>query len=389
MSTAATVPHVVDVRCAGSPREMGLAQGVGAANKIRGARRVLTKLEAFRLQQPRWLPYRLYRWHAGRRARRLLADPLARDYPAMRQCLEGIAEGARVGLNGIYLLNALEAVLSSLGGCTACLGACSAVAVRGRRTPDGAPMIARNFDYLPLVQPFYLLRESRPHGALRSLEFTAAPLAGAVDGMNERGLCITYNYAYIIDAPATPGAPISMAIAEALERCGTVHEAAAWISSRPRWGGGLLMLADAEGDIASLELSATRSHLRRPAAGEDVLFHTNLFAGADMQDVQVRPDAIYTERAPTPQRGRRVHQSSEVRNRRFEQLLDASPILDADALAGLMADHGSTGAPSYETICVHSDYWHTTACLQFFPKSRRMRVAYDTACRAQYQDVEL
>mgnify|MGYP002527445259 CR=1 FL=1 len=60
-------------------------------------------------------------------------------------------------------------------------------------------MVARNFDYLPLVQPFYLLRESRPTGKLRALEFTTAPLAGAVDVMNQQGLCITYDYCFTID----------------------------------------------------------------------------------------------------------------------------------------------------------------------------------------------
>ena len=49
------------------------------------------------------------------------------------------------------LFNALEPVLSSVGGCTACPGACSAVAVRGSRSITGEPMVARNFDYLPLI----------------------------------------------------------------------------------------------------------------------------------------------------------------------------------------------------------------------------------------------
>ena len=54
-----------------------------------------------------------------------------------------------------------------------------------------------------------------------------------------------------------------------------------------------------------------------------------------------------------------------------------------------MSDHGHDDQPSAETICMHSDYWHTTACLQFFPKQRKMRVAYDTACRARYEEFQL
>ena len=387
MLTKPAASKVVEVICQGSPKEMGLAQGAGVQNKIHAVRLILTKLEAFRLQQPWWLPYRVYRWLAECKASRFLSD--CRDNPEMSQRLEGIAEGAGVSLKAICLLNALEPLLSYVGGCTACPGACSAVAVRGRRSATGEPIVARNFDYLPLVQPFYLVRESRPQGKLRAFEFTTAPMAGAVDGMNEEGLCITYDYGFTTDEPSAPAAPISLAISEALGRCGTVPEAADWITSRPRWGGGLLMLCDASGDIASLELSSTRSHLRRPAVGEDVLFHTNAFSSDTMREVQVPLDAVYTDNSPTPLRGRRLHQSSEVRDQRFKQLLAETEILGADELGAVMADHGPTGTPNDNTPCVHGSYWNTTACLQFFPRSRRMRVAYDSACRARYEEVEL
>ncbi len=389
MLTKPSASKVIEVLCQGTPREMGLAQGVGVQNKIHAARQALTKIEPFRLQQPWWLPYPLYCWLAEQRASRFLAGPLCRDYPAMGQRLAGIAEGAAIGLKAIYLLNALEPLLSSVGGCTVSPGACSAVAVRGRRSITGEPIVARNFDYLPLVQPYFLVRESRPQGRLRAFEFTSAPLAGAVDGMNEDGLCITYNYGFTTDEPRAPAAPISMAIAEALERCGTVAEAADSIASKPRWGGGLLMLCDASGDIASLELSSTRSHLRRPALGEDVLFHTNAFSTAYMREVQIPWDAVYTDRAPTPLRGARVHQSSELRDERLKELLGEAEPLGADDLGAIMADHGPTGTPDDNTPCVHGSYWYTTACLQFFPKSRRMRVAYDTACQARYEEAEL
>lgn len=384
-----TVFKVVEVICQGSPKEMGLAQGAGVAQKIHAARETLTKIEAFRLQQPRWLPFPVYCWLAEQKASRFLNRPLCRDYPAMSQRMAGIAEGAGVRLKSIYLFNALEPLLSSVGGCTACPGACSAVAVRGGRSATGEPMLARNFDYLPLVQPHYLVRESRPHGKLRAFEFTAAPLAGAVDGTNEQGLCIAYNYAFTTDAPPVPAAPISMAVSEALGHCGTVAEAVDWITSRPRWGGGLLMLCDATGDIASLELSSTRSHVRRPAAGEDVLFHTNAFSTPSMREVQIPWDAVYTDEAPTPLRGRRLHQSSEQRDNRFRQLLANTQTLDAEKLGAVMADHGPTGTPNDNTPCMHGTYWFTTACLQFFPQTRRMRVAYDTACQARFAEVQL
>lgn len=375
--------------CAGDPAAMGFAQGASEKNRIRDASHAIAQLEPFRLQQPVWLPYRAYRWLAKRRAKSLIEKPLAQEYPAMRERLLGIAAGAGVSANTLYLFNAIEPLLSSVGGCTASPAACSAVAIRARRSATGEPIVARNFDYLPLAQPFYLLRENRPQGKLRSLEFTSAPLVGAVDGMNEAGLCITYDYAYTTDEPLSPAAPISLAISEALESCRTVAEAADSIVSRPRWGGGLLMLCDADGDLASLELSSTRSHLRRAPQGEDVLFHTNAFSDGSMKEVQIPSDAVYSVRAARALRGQRLHQSSEMRDQRFTELLHSIDVLGIDDLAAVMADHGPDGTPTADTPCVHSSYWYTTACLQFFPRSRQIRVAFDTACRARFQTFEL
>ena len=379
--------QVVEVICSGTPFEMGLAQGTVLKSKIHAAREVLTKLEAFRLKQPWWLPLAGYLWLSERRATRFLELPLKRDYPEMKDRLAGIAQGAGVSAGRIHLFNALEPLLSSIGGSTTCPGACSAVAVRGSRSVTGEPMLARNFDYLPLIQPYYVVRESQPKKGFRSLEFTTVPLAGVVDGMNEKGLAITYDYAFTTDRSPVPSGPISMAISEALERCTSVAQAADWINKKPRAGGGLLMMADAQGDIASLELSNTRSHLRRPTPGEDTLFHTNNYAGESMLEVQIPENAIYNDNAPSPLRGRRVHHSSDMRNQRYRQLLDNKKIFDEETLAALMADHGENGIPNDFTPCVHGSYWQTTACLQFFPKSGKIRVAYDLACQAKYREI--
>jgi hypothetical protein len=362
MKSPTSASNVIVSVCAGTPAEMGFAQGSALKEKIRHARvDVLTGLEAFRLQQPRWMPFWAYRWCAEWKASHFLAGPLLRDCPEMSQRMVGIARGSGLNLKSIHLFNALEPLLSSVGDCTSCPGACSAIAVRGRRSTNGEAMIARNFDYLPLVQPYYIIRDSRPKSRKRAIEFTTAPLAGSVDGMNETGLTITYNYAFTTDQPKQAAPPISMLISEALEQCSTVTEAAKWITSRPRWGGGLLMLADADGDIASLELSSSRSHLRRPPPGEDMLFHSNAASSACMREVEAPRDAVYNDRAPTPLRGRRLHESSEMRDRRFAQLLGRSETFSADDLAAIMADHGPDGVPGDHTPCVHSAYWQTTA----------------------------
>jgi hypothetical protein len=367
---------------------MGIQQGQACREKLRLIEPLLPQVEALRLAQPRWLPFHWFLRLAETRATWMVRKPLLRDDPEIHARLAGISRGSGVRLRLLYLVNALECLLASTRRCTVNppLGACSAVAVRGSRSATGGPLIARNFDYLPLVQPLYSLRESRPASRFRSLDFTMAPLAGAVDGINERGLCITYDYGFAIDDAEGSGPPISASISAALERSTTVGEAAELIMSRPRWGGGLLMLADAQGDIASLELSTTRSQLRRPPPGEDVLYHTNAFSTESMQAVQVRADAVFTPRAPASLRHKRPLDSSVCRDARFAELLAQHDRFGWDELTEVMSDHGPDDDPNGHGLCVHSDYWYTTASLQFDPRGRQMRVAYASTCQAKYQE---
>jgi hypothetical protein len=365
---------------------MGFAQGQAARLQIGEARRMLQRLEAFRLHQPWWLPYAAFRRLAERKAADSLVESLAHHDREMLDRIRGIAEGSGRSLQTTCLFNVLESLMSSVQEQTVTPGlcACSALGIRGARSATGEPILARNFDYLRLVQPFYFLRDSRPAGGFRALEFTTAPMAGTVDGINEHGVAITFNYAFVKDA-SNCAVPISMGITSALATCKTAAEAAEQIAHRPRWGAGILMLADAQGDLISLELSNTRHAIRRPLAGDDALFHTNLFRTPEMREVEVSPEAIFGKHAPAAIRGVRVLESAEARFCRFEHLLNSGQRLGPDELADLMSDHGDAGA-DHRTLCMHSEYWNTTACLQFYPRQRKMRVSYSSACDAKYTD---
>jgi hypothetical protein len=304
--------------------------------------------------------------------------------------LQGLAEGAGLPLSSLCLMNAMEAFLGSVEGRTVVppLGACSALAVRGTRSRNGEPMIARNFDYLPLFQPFLTLRESRPRGGFRSLDFIAAPQPGTLDGVNEKGLVITINYAFVTD-PGTPNPVISMLVADTLACCSNVAEAIDRITSTPHWGAGILMLADSSGDLASVELSNTRAGVRRPAAGEDYLLFTNVCLCPETSAVQVSPAVVYSDEAPSPLRGGSVLQPHADRSRRFEELIRNHATLGPNELAAVMSDHGPAGMPDGTSPCVHTSYFNTTAALQWFPVTRSARVSFSSACAAQYVDIAL
>lgn len=383
-------PVAIEAVCSGSAREMGLAQGEQLRDKIAASVSILEDLEAFRLQRPSYLPPACFRELARFQAKRYCARGLKEVLPESRDRLEGMSSGSGVSMRDLCLLNVMEAVLSDLSGSShvPVSAACSAMAVTGDASKTGSPILAHSFDYLPVIQPLYAVRENRPSSGLRSLEFTVAPLCGAVDGINEAGLCITYNYAYTTDN-AGPAPTLSMLISEALRRFRTVPEAVEFLASPRRSGGGLLMLGDSAGNIASLELSATRHAVREGTRETEMLFHTNRFQTDSMPRVETDGEAFYSRRAPAALRGCRVHQTSDRRDERFGQQLAEGGVFDAERIHGIMSDHGSEGEPSADTICMHSDYWYTTACIQMLPRAGRMRVSYSTACQAEFSELSL
>lgn len=370
---------------------MGRCQGEQLADQVRGSQTLLDDLEAFRLAKPFGLPCFAYRWLARRKAASVWRNPLGARAPEMDARVRGIADAAGAHLAELQLLNLMEPILSDLRDFmrTGPIGGgCSAVALRGSAVDGGQPVLVRNFDYLPSVQPFYVLRELRPTSGYRALEFTVAPLAGAVDGINEKGLAIANNYAYVTD-DGNPAATLTMVTSMVLAECATVAEAEAFLSSQKIWGGGILMLADASGDIASLEISNTRRATHRPREGEDTLCHTNRFREGPMREVEVADNAHYSERAPTALRGNRIHQSGDVREAKLRQLLTGADAMTLDDLHRVMSDHGPGGSPSFDSVCMHSDYWFTTACAQLMPSERKLRIAFDSACQAQFVEYSL
>ena len=380
----------IECRCEGEAHEMGLKQGETLRSKIAALREGLRELEAFRFEQPGWLPYPLYLRLVEKKVADALVPALRNSQPSMLARLEGIALGSGLSLRSVCLLNAMEALLSTVRGRTvpALPGACSAVAIRGGRSRDGRPVVAKNFDYVPQTQPFYIMRESRPRNGFRSLEFAVASQAGAIDGINEQGLCITMNYAVMTDeGQAAP--LITMTIADALAKCATAAEAAKRIAQQPHWGAGMLMMADASGDVLCLELSNTRAAIRRPKEGEDKLVFTNVCHCAETREVQVPDTAVFSDRVPRVLRGRPVLQWHSDRACRLESLVQSQGAFGPDELAAIMADHGPTGTPDGSSPCVHTDYWRTTAALQWFPASRSVRVSYGTACSAKYAELGL
>ena len=305
--------------------------------------------------------------------------------------MQGIAEGAGLPLRSVCLMNAMEAFIGSVEGRTVVppLGACSALAVRGTRSRTGEPIIARNFDYPPLFQPFFMLRESRPRDGFRSLDFAVAPQAGTVDGVNEKGLAITLNYAFVTDS-APPNPLITMLIADALASCATVTEAVRRITASPRMGSGN---ADARGCFRGPGFGGTLQHPCRcppPRRGRRIGCSSPMFAFA-------RKPVRFKCRNRPPTRTKRLCRCAADRSCSRTRIAPGGSrnsfrTRAASARMNLRRSW-QTMAPPACRMERHRACTPITSrpppALQWFPARRRVRVSYSTACTAQYVEIAL
>lgn len=379
----------VDVVCHGRPREFGEQLGAGLRDRIVAATNSLAELETFRTLQPWWLPFDWFQQWSEWRAMDSLQEPIAQEFPHIAARIAGMADGAQVRPSALYLFHMLEAMVVAPEHAISQppLAACSAVAVPQPSTTVGSALLAHNLDGVDLLGASLVLRENRNAGKFRSLSLTCAPLSGTIDGINERGLAITYNWAYATDRRQA-AAPVSVAIDDALANCGSVENAAARIIRHARCGGALLMLGDATGRVAALELSNQRHSLRSPQRNRP-LFHSNQYRSRAMHSIQIAPNAIYAHGAPKPLVGRRVLQSPQRRDHRLRKLLREVQCFSPQSLSELLADHGDEQAPNDETICMHGAPWSTQAQIQLIPAQRSIRISYGPACEARFVDFVL
>jgi hypothetical protein len=377
----------------GSPYRVGVELGRQEAERIHAAYDTLGDLVAFTARKPWWMPFPLYRSVAMWQARNGFESKVRRHYPSYHSCMAGMADGADVDLATMYLFLAIESVgpRSEVKEVDPPFAGCTAVGLAGDRTTNGEPLVAHNLDQVEFARSYLSLRDNRGADELRYVGLTFSPLCGVVDGINEAGLCITYNYAVAIDGE-TSGPSVSIAIGDALAHCETAADAIDRIRSRPRSGGAMLLLADATGDLARLELSPTRSSVERTSdrhPAEGVLSHSNAYHVPAMQEVQVSPRAVYSDVSPAPLRGKRVLESAERRDARLAELFADGNRIDEATLETVLADHGPDGEPDDGTVCMHGDHWSTIACVRMFPRERRIRVTYGAACEATYTDFRL
>lgn len=242
---------------------------------------------------------------------------------------------------------------------------CSAWAVD--RGPDG-PLVVKNRDFsgrhAGIQRVFRHEGEGLDHGPLLCIGSLGSPGAYS-SGMNAAGLAVVDTQVGV--RTHRTGWLRYFLMTELLARTATVADALALIRSVPHAGGGTLVLADAAGALAAVELGAEAVAVEQ----SHLVCRTNHFTTA----------ALATE--TLFDRDSRIDSSSARRRAALDRLLPARQ-WDAASAAALMGQHErEAGAP----ICQHDEGGGTrTICSAVYCcRAGLLYAAMDSPCSGAWQ----
>jgi len=312
-----SLPAIPIIEVKGSARERGRQQGEGARQQI------LDAIAHYREILP---PVIEVTWEEGLREARKFLPYAEEAFPQFVEELRGIAEGSGILFEEVWILNCYEGLTESrrqLWGCTS-------IAVRDDQTADGHVLLAHNEDWHSVDRGNVYLVHAEPDDGLPFLGITYGPLLANV-GLNGAGIGVAINSVYPTDGGV--GVP-RILYSRAVLNVRTIGEAIRACVPKLRAGGYSYVLADPNGELYSVETSATTHTIRY---GEDGwLVHTNHYLSPKMQDLE----------APG------VYSGSHVRLNRAQRLLRSQlGNVTVASLQSLLRDH--VNQP--ESICMHED----------------------------------
>jgi isopenicillin-N N-acyltransferase-like protein len=349
-----------EIEVYGVPRQLGRQLGEAAREEIRG----FCEIALSRVQRT----VRVRRTSAMNIARRCI--PIVASYsPHMLEELLGVAEGARVSLDDLMLLqvrNQLQsedvfAALSADAGCTSL--ALAAAAVEGD-TAGG--LVAQNWDNDSALDPFTVVLTRRPEGKPALTTLTQAGLIAYI-GFNSAGIGLCLN---TLPAPQRPlGVPHYFTVRGILESS-SLDEAAQAVRRAERAIPANIMLATPQGP-ADLEVTLDGVRVLRDE-GTGRVTHTNHCLHPELACVNEQfPELI----------------QSVPRKRRIDALLGGSGRVSLDQVKAALRDHD--GHP--RSICRHTNddagtgFWQTVFSVIIEPAARQMHVTRGAPCKREYE----
>jgi isopenicillin-N N-acyltransferase-like protein len=159
--------------------------------------------------------------------------------------------------------------------------ACSTITVPASASPDGVARFGRNLDFpsFDVADKLTVVQVYRPEGRNAFMAVGWPGMVGVLSGMNEHGLSLA-NMEVNRPMRLPTAMPYILLYRTVLEQCATTQEAVDLIQRTPRQSANNLMVMDAAGDRAVIEITPEAVHVRR-APADRALISTNHQRGDD------------------------------------------------------------------------------------------------------------
>jgi isopenicillin-N N-acyltransferase-like protein len=295
------------------------------------------------------------------------------EAPQLVEEMHGIARGAAVPFERIFLLNSLLDVNSfRYLGLAQSFAGCSTFAVVAE-ADTGRTLLGQTYDMPEFHQDYLTLLRLRPAHGPRQLVFTFAGIVGAA-GLNEAGVGVNINYL----SPCDVGlGRLHSVIVRQILAAPQLADALTPAVMPPRAGGAHFLLADRDGQVVSVETTARRHWVFYPEG--NTLGHTNHYLAGWLREVE------YLRAASIG--------SSIVRYAALRRFFQAhGDRLTLAALQELTRNH--TSFP--RSICAHANdaepaggRSRTVAAMVQVLAERTIHITAGCACEASYHAVAL
>lgn len=311
---------------AGAPRDLGRQHGQALAPGIRALRRALLTYLARVSLVAGALPLYGLMLFLGQRFWPHIP-------PRFQEEMQGVAQGADMGLGVILLLNVVDDLANNLP-------RCSALAAGGKYTADGAYLLGRNLDYplliAPLVEHLTLFLLEPSHSLpLASLAWPG--YVGVCTGVNRAGVALA-QLTSMSRSRTFRGIPAALRFRRGLEGGSDLRTAASLILEAPATIGNNLMLC-APREAAGLELAPRQGVIRYPERG--LLLATNHYQSGLMSPLK----GPFPPRLPLSPLGA-YHFTEAYSQARLERLQDLAGgrLLGPEKIREILADPGIANA---------------------------------------------
>jgi len=280
-------------------------------------------------------------------------------YPHYIEELEGIAEGARVPFEEVFLTMCEELWESyAWHGCTD-------MAARGKATVDGSTLLAHTNDLLPKAEPLLVILKVQAGDEPEFLGISSGGIAISA-GYNAARISLTGNQLDSNDV--RPGVP-RLLVVRAILGSRTLSEAMTHCLLPSRASSYNNVLADGSGEVYSMEGSAT--DCEAIYIEDDVMAHANHYLASAMRRFE---------------RDRSANANSIIRHNRADYLLRQNyGNLTPELFQTLLADHA--GYPT--SICKHGLETQTVFSIIIQINTLKAWIGRGHACETEYVEYQL